>query len=114
MFYTRIAYKFASNIKGYISVLHRYNFFYDIINLQFFRISPEGVDVVFDCICGDECNRGYNLLKPMGRYILFGSSNVVTGETKSLFSAAKAVSFYTCCNETQHLYGHYYNIFLLL
>ncbi|KAL0278671.1 UNVERIFIED_CONTAM: hypothetical protein PYX00_000424 [Menopon gallinae] len=54
------------------------------------KTSPEGVDVVFDCICGDECNRGYNLLKPMGRYILFGSSTVVTGETKSLFSAAKA------------------------
>lgn len=57
-----------------------------------FRITPEGVDVVLDCLCGEECNRGYGLLKPMGKYILFGSSNVVTGETKSFFSVARSVS----------------------
>ncbi|KAK6623959.1 hypothetical protein RUM44_010815 [Polyplax serrata] len=54
------------------------------------KVSPEGIDVIFDCNCGDECNRGYNLLKPMGKYILFGSSNYVTGETKSFFNAAKS------------------------
>ncbi|XP_012257117.2 synaptic vesicle membrane protein VAT-1 homolog-like [Athalia rosae] len=53
------------------------------------KVSPEGVDIVLDCLCGEECNRGYALLKPMGKYILYGSSNVVTGETKSLFSAAR-------------------------
>lgn len=31
-------------------------------------------------------------MKPMGRYILYGSSNIVTGETRSLFSAARSVS----------------------
>ncbi|VEN39293.1 unnamed protein product [Callosobruchus maculatus] len=51
---------------------------------------PEGVDIVLDCLCGEECQRGYSLLKPMGRYVLYGSSNVVTGETKSFFSAARA------------------------
>jgi NADPH:quinone reductase-like Zn-dependent oxidoreductase len=56
------------------------------------RISPEGVDIILDCLCGDDCNRGYGLLKPMGKYILFGSSNVVTGETKSFFSVARSVS----------------------
>ncbi|KDR16462.1 Synaptic vesicle membrane protein VAT-1-like protein-like, partial [Zootermopsis nevadensis] len=54
------------------------------------KLSPEGVDIVLDCLCGDECNRGYSLLKPMGRYILYGSSNVVTGETKSFFSVARS------------------------
>lgn len=58
------------------------------------KVAPEGVDVVFDCISGDECNRGYNLLKPMGKYILFGSSNIVTGETKSFFSTAKAFQWW--------------------
>lgn len=58
------------------------------------KISPEGVDIVLDCLCGEECNKGYNLLKPMGRYILYGSSNVVTGETKSFFSAARSVRGY--------------------
>ncbi|XP_069675674.1 synaptic vesicle membrane protein VAT-1 homolog-like [Periplaneta americana] len=54
------------------------------------KLSPEGVDIVLDCLCGEECNRGYSLLKPMGKYILYGSSNVVTGETKSFFSVARS------------------------
>lgn len=54
------------------------------------KISSEGVDIVLDCLCGEECNKGYSLLKPMGKYILYGSSNVVTGETKSFFSAARS------------------------
>jgi len=45
---------------------------------------------VLDCLCGEDCNRGYGLLKPMGKYVLFGSSNVVTGETKSFFSVARS------------------------
>jgi len=39
---------------------------------DFFRVSPEGVDLFLDCVCGEECSRGYSLLKPMGKYILFG------------------------------------------
>lgn len=61
----------------------------DYIN-EIRKISPDGVDIVLDCLCGEECNKGYNLLKPMGKYVLYGSSNVVTGETKSFFSAARA------------------------
>lgn len=45
---------------------------------------------MLDCLCGEECNRGYSLLKPMGKYILYGSANVVTGETKSFFSVARS------------------------
>lgn len=54
------------------------------------KLAPEGIDLVLDCLCGEECNRGYSLLKPMGKYILYGSANVVTGETKSIFSVAKS------------------------
>lgn len=54
------------------------------------KLAPEGVDIFLDCLCGEECNRGYSLLKPMGKYILYGSSNVVTGETKSIFSVARS------------------------
>lgn len=53
------------------------------------KISEGGVDIVLDCLCGEECNKGYNLLKPMGKYVLYGTSNVVTGETKGFFSAAR-------------------------
>ncbi|XP_043286075.1 synaptic vesicle membrane protein VAT-1 homolog-like [Venturia canescens] len=53
------------------------------------KVSPEGVDIVLDCVGGEEWNRGFALLKPMGKYVLYGSSNVVTGETKSFFSVAR-------------------------
>lgn len=93
------SYKFSFSTYMFI---HRYwnNIFYTyigivkfiyLISLFFHRISPEGVDIVLDCLCGEECNKGYALLKPMGKYILYGSSNVVTGETKSFFSAARSV-----------------------
>ncbi|RWS13172.1 synaptic vesicle membrane protein VAT-1-like isoform X2, partial [Dinothrombium tinctorium] len=35
------------------------------------KLSPEGVDLVLDCLCGDDANKGYNLLKPLGRYVLY-------------------------------------------
>ncbi|XP_056613046.1 synaptic vesicle membrane protein VAT-1 homolog-like isoform X2 [Triplophysa dalaica] len=54
------------------------------------KISPEGVDIVLDCLCGENTGKGLALLKPMGTYILYGSSNMVTGETRSFFSFAKS------------------------
>ncbi|XP_016296880.1 synaptic vesicle membrane protein VAT-1 homolog-like [Sinocyclocheilus anshuiensis] len=54
------------------------------------KISPDGVDIVLDCLCGENTGKGLTLLKPMGTYILYGSSNMVTGETKSFFSFAKS------------------------
>ena len=36
------------------------------------RLAPEGVDIVLDCMCGEETNKGISLLKPMGKYILYG------------------------------------------
>ncbi|XP_070825837.1 synaptic vesicle membrane protein VAT-1 homolog-like [Chaetodon trifascialis] len=54
------------------------------------KISPEGVDVVLDCLCGENTGKGLTLLKPLGTYVLYGASNMVTGETKSFFSFAKS------------------------
>ncbi|XP_014797625.1 PREDICTED: synaptic vesicle membrane protein VAT-1 homolog-like [Calidris pugnax] len=54
------------------------------------RISTDGVDIVLDCLCGENTGKGLSLLKPLGTYILYGSSNMVTGETKSFFSFAKS------------------------
>ncbi|RMC09015.1 hypothetical protein DUI87_14014 [Hirundo rustica rustica] len=54
------------------------------------RISADGVDIVLDCLCGENTGKGLSLLKPLGTYILYGSSNMVTGETKSFFSFAKS------------------------
>ncbi|CAL8243672.1 unnamed protein product [Lota lota] len=54
------------------------------------KISPEGVDIVLDCLSGEHTGKGLILLKPLGAYILYGASNMVTGETKSFFSIAKS------------------------
>ncbi|XP_056268766.1 synaptic vesicle membrane protein VAT-1 homolog-like [Pseudoliparis swirei] len=54
------------------------------------KISPEGVDIMLDCLCGDNTGKGLTLLRPLGTYILYGASNLVTGETKSFFSFAKS------------------------
>uniref|UniRef100_A0A8D0GUA8 Vesicle amine transport 1 like n=1 Tax=Sphenodon punctatus TaxID=8508 RepID=A0A8D0GUA8_SPHPU len=54
------------------------------------KISLDGVDIVLDCLCGENTGKGLGLLKPLGTYILYGSSNMVTGETKSFFSFAKS------------------------
>ncbi len=46
---------------------------YPVKNISLYsRISPEGVDLVLDCLCGEDTNRGISLLKPLGRYILYG------------------------------------------
>ncbi|KAH3768721.1 synaptic vesicle membrane protein VAT-1 homolog-like [Dreissena polymorpha] len=54
------------------------------------KLAPDGVDIVLDCICGEDTNKGISLLKPMGKYVLYGSSSIITGETKSFFSFAKS------------------------
>ncbi|XP_053401456.1 synaptic vesicle membrane protein VAT-1 homolog-like [Mercenaria mercenaria] len=75
------------------------------------KLSPAGVDIVLDCLCGEDTNKGISLLRPMGKYILYGSSNIVTGETKSFFSFAKSwwqvdkVSPIKCYDENKTISG---------
>jgi len=52
------------------------------------KVSAEGVDIVLDCLCAEECNKGYALLKPMGRYVVYGTNNVPS-DTKGILGAAK-------------------------
>ena len=55
-----------------------------LLLLDNYRLAPEGVDLVLDCLCGDDSNKGYNLLKPMGRYVLYGRSCLVLPDSFSL------------------------------
>ena len=54
------------------------------------RTYPTGIDLVLDPQGGEDCARGISLLAPGGKYVLFGSANIVTGETKSFFTLAKS------------------------
>ncbi|KAM7533585.1 hypothetical protein Aperf_G00000118602 [Anoplocephala perfoliata] len=51
---------------------------------------PLGVTVVLDSRSGEDTNKSISLLQPLGRYIVYGSSNFVTGERKNLFNFAKS------------------------
>lgn len=45
---------------------------WSMMSLFVCRISPDGVDIVLDCLCGENTGKGLTLLKPMGTYILYG------------------------------------------
>ncbi|THD26674.1 Synaptic vesicle membrane protein VAT 1 [Fasciola hepatica] len=53
------------------------------------KLHPEGISVILDCLSGEEISKSYSLLKPLGKYILYGMSNLVTGDRKNLLSLAK-------------------------
>jgi NADPH:quinone reductase-like Zn-dependent oxidoreductase len=50
----------------------------------------EGVDVVLDSL--GEFRRSYSMLRPGGRLIAYGASNVVTGERRNLVKAIREVA----------------------
>lgn len=56
---------------------------------QIKKISPEGVDVVLDPLNGENAIKGFDLLKPFGRIVHYGSASM-TGESRSLANMFKA------------------------
>ncbi|XP_068923693.1 synaptic vesicle membrane protein VAT-1 homolog [Petaurus breviceps papuanus] len=53
------------------------------------KISPKGVDIVLDPLGGADTYKAYNLLKPMGKVVTYGVSNLVTGPKRNLMAMAK-------------------------
>ncbi|CAF1387748.1 unnamed protein product, partial [Didymodactylos carnosus] len=56
------------------------------------KICPEGIDLILDCMAGDDCERGLNLLKLNGKYIMYGTSSALTWDTKNFFGITKGLS----------------------
>ena len=50
----------------------------------------EGVDVIFDALGPTSARKGYRILRPGGRLILYGASEVQTGERRDWMAAARA------------------------
>ncbi len=48
----------------------------------------EGVDLVLDAVGGDSLAKGYRLLRPMGRLIIFGFSSAVVGARRNYLRLA--------------------------
>ncbi|NXA55476.1 VAT1 protein, partial [Nothocercus julius] len=53
------------------------------------KISPRGVDIVMDPLGGSDTSKGFHLLKPMGKLITYGVTNLITGQKKNLMAMAK-------------------------
>ena len=47
------------------------------------RLAPRGVDIVLDGIGGPSFRRGYDLLAPGGRLVMYGASSVIRGPERS-------------------------------
>ena len=56
------------------------------------RISPEGVDLILDCMAGDDCERGLGILKFNGKYVMYGTSSVLSWDVKNLFGITKGMT----------------------
>lgn len=54
------------------------------------KISPKGVDIVLDPLGGSDTCKGYNLLKPMGKLVIYGAANLLTGQKKNIMALAKS------------------------
>jgi NADPH:quinone reductase-like Zn-dependent oxidoreductase len=50
---------------------------------------PRGVDLVLDCQYEDNFQRDFDLLRPMGKYILFGTQAAIN---RGFFDSARSVS----------------------
>ncbi|KAJ8414334.1 hypothetical protein AAFF_G00052040 [Aldrovandia affinis] len=53
------------------------------------KISPKGLDVILDPLGGSDTHKAFNLLKPMGKLITYGTANMLTGQKKNLLAVAK-------------------------
>ncbi|XP_040047951.2 synaptic vesicle membrane protein VAT-1 homolog [Gasterosteus aculeatus] len=53
------------------------------------KISPKGMDIILDPLGGSDTHKAYNLLKPMGKLITYGASNMLAGQKKNLLAVAK-------------------------
>src|SRR5213592_3620770 len=49
----------------------------------------EGIDVILDALGPSSFRKGYRILRPGGRLIMFGASEVQTGERRDLLAAAR-------------------------
>jgi NADPH:quinone reductase-like Zn-dependent oxidoreductase len=53
--------------------------------------SGKGVDIVLDPLGGKDWKKGYDLLRPVGRLVAFGFSNMASGETRSVLNMARQI-----------------------
>ncbi|KAK4468017.1 hypothetical protein MN116_008196 [Schistosoma mekongi] len=53
------------------------------------KLYPNGIHAILDCISGPDTNKLYGILKPLGKHVIYGMSNLVTGDRKNFLNLAK-------------------------
>jgi len=67
---------------------HTVDYFVEIMRLT----GGKGVDVVLDALGGNDWRKGYRLLRPAGRLIAFGFSNMLSGNTRSIWRMIRQIA----------------------
>jgi NADPH:quinone reductase-like Zn-dependent oxidoreductase len=52
------------------------------------KLAPNGVDIVLDAVGGDSWRHGYDLLRPVGRLVCYGASELSTGRGRNYLRLA--------------------------
>ena len=64
------------------------------VYIYFFRVCPEGVDIVLDPLGGNDTKKGYSLLKPLGILVCFGEMDLINDSlTQSLIMVIIIILF---------------------
>ena len=66
---------------------HTVDYFVEIMRLT----GGKGVDVVLDALGGNDWRKGYRLLRPAGRLVAFGFSNMLSGNTRSIWRMIRQI-----------------------
>ncbi len=80
---------YTEDIKKYID---KQKLVYIEIFFDLFRITPDGIDLILDCMAGDDCERGLNLLKFNGKYVMYGTSSLLSWDVKNFFGITKGMT----------------------
>ncbi|XP_041029126.1 synaptic vesicle membrane protein VAT-1 homolog isoform X2 [Carcharodon carcharias] len=76
-----------------VNYITAYMMIYDFANLRpnqsILVHMAAGVDIVLDPLGGADTTKGFNLLKPMGKIVLYGAANLLTGPKRNPLAIAK-------------------------
>lgn len=76
---------------------------------------PDGIDLVLDCLSGEHTNKDIALLKPMGKYVIYGMLNLalliwhfkfdsnIKGTAKNLEGESKSKNYFTIAKNWWHV-----------
>lgn len=84
----------------------------DCLDVFLSRFAPEGIDLILDCMAGEDCERGLALLKFHGKYIMYGTSSLLSWDVKNFFGLTKGMN--NVMNSKQNRSSVFSHLFIYL